>query len=251
MSFLLEDMISIEISENETREQEENLKQIAKQLEEIFLTENSVIPIEVFRKDCSKIAAAIKKLEEAYTKKVNSKAKSRIYEGIYKNIKTIRIKYSDFFTNDLIDKFVEKELYFGWKKEIYKISSLAEAEDFQEKVIQFNHEDANKYFEKVYKIVATILQAVEKYSAGATKKELEKIQYFAEHLVEESKLLNKISIFRKITNTAKAILWEIDREKNQHKNTVESLLDFAKTSPGWAGDDFEECLEYVNEVRRE
>lgn len=38
---------------------------------------------------------------------------------------------------------------------------------------------------------------------------------------------------------------------NQRENTVESLLNFLQTSPGWVGDDFEECLEYVNEVRRQ
>jgi hypothetical protein len=43
----------------------------------------------------------------------------------------------------------------------------------------------------------------------------------------------------------------INIANNQRKNTVESLLDFLKTSPKWTGDDFEECLEYVNEVRRE
>jgi hypothetical protein len=49
---------------------------------------------------------------------------------------------------------------------------------------------------------------------------------------------------------AQAIL-EIEQQKKQHQNTVESLLDLLKTSPEWAGDDFEECLEYVNQVRRE
>ncbi|PPJ64358.1 hypothetical protein [Cuspidothrix issatschenkoi] len=49
---------------------------------------------------------------------------------------------------------------------------------------------------------------------------------------------------------AQAIL-EIEQQKKQHQNTVESLLDFLKTSPAWAGDDFEECLEYVNQVRKE
>ncbi|MDP5015910.1 MAG: hypothetical protein NWQ43_01125 [Dolichospermum sp.] len=49
---------------------------------------------------------------------------------------------------------------------------------------------------------------------------------------------------------AQAIL-EIEQQKKQHQNTVESLLDFLKTSPEWVGDDFEECLEYVNQVRRE
>ncbi len=49
---------------------------------------------------------------------------------------------------------------------------------------------------------------------------------------------------------AQAIL-EIEQQKKQHQNTVGSLLDFLKTSPEWAGDDFEECLEYVSQVRRE
>ena len=49
---------------------------------------------------------------------------------------------------------------------------------------------------------------------------------------------------------AQAIL-EIEQQKKQSQNTVESFLDFLKTSPKWAGDDFEECLEYVNQVRRE
>lgn len=40
-------------------------------------------------------------------------------------------------------------------------------------------------------------------------------------------------------------------ENKQRQNTVESLLNFLQTSPGWVGDDFEECLEYVNEVRRQ
>ena len=37
---------------------------------------------------------------------------------------------------------------------------------------------------------------------------------------------------------AQAIL-EIEQQKKQSQNTVESLLDFLKTSPKWAGDDFE------------
>jgi hypothetical protein len=55
----------------------------------------------------------------------------------------------------------------------------------------------------------------------------------------------------KIRRKYKASLRKIKKEKKQHKNTIESLLNFIKTSPGWVGDDFEECLEYVNEVRRQ
>ena len=50
MSFLLEDMILIETNENEIKEQEENLQEIKKQLEEIFRNEHATISKEDFRK---------------------------------------------------------------------------------------------------------------------------------------------------------------------------------------------------------
>lgn len=43
---------------------------------------------------------------------------------------------------------------------------------------------------------------------------------------------------------------KLEKQKKPPQNTVESLLNFLQTSPGWVGDDFEECLEYVNQVRR-
>ncbi|MBD2566464.1 hypothetical protein [Anabaena lutea] len=247
MSFLLEDMMLIETNENEIKEQEENLQEIAKQLEEIFRTENAAIPKEDFRKYFSKIENALRKLEKAKTNKLNSKAKSRIYEEVYKNVKNLKEKYSDFLTNELIEKFAEIEVYFGWKKEIYKLIF------FSEEIVEINKHDIKKGSEKLYNIIYTMLQAIEKYTVGATQKEIDIIQHLAENLILyiENKRLNTIPVFRKTLNSAKAILWEIDRQKNQSKNTVESLLDFLKTSPEWVGDDFEECLEYVNEVRRE
>ena len=80
---------------------------------------------------------------------------------------------------------------------------------------------------------------------------IEIIEHFAENVIIQITPLNTIAVPRKTLNAAKAILWEIDRYKNQHRNNVESLLDFLKTSPTWTGDDFEECLEYVNQVRKE
>lgn len=34
------------------------------------------------------------------------------------------------------------------------------------------------------------------------------------------------------------------------KNTIGNLIDWMKTAPPWAGDDFDECLEYVNRTRK-
>jgi hypothetical protein len=32
-------------------------------------------------------------------------------------------------------------------------------------------------------------------------------------------------------------------------STIKSLLNYVETAPSWSGDDFEECLEYINDVR--
>lgn len=242
MSFLL-DMILIETNNSEIKEQEENLKEIKKQLEEIFTNQKATIPTEDFRKSFSKIEIAFKKLEDTTTKQLSLKDKCKIYEIICKNVKNFQEKYSDFLTNELINDLLEVEAYFGWKKQIYKLKS------FSEEMRAVNKNDIDN--KKLYMVVSSLLQALEKYSIGATQKEIDSIQHLAEILIKRIQSPNSISIFRKILTTAKAILWEIDRYKKQSQNTVESLLDFLKTSPAWAGDDFEECLEYVNQVRRE
>ncbi|MDD1416885.1 hypothetical protein MEN41_20375 [Dolichospermum sp. ST_con] len=247
MSFLLEDMILIETNENEIKEQEENLQEIKKQLEEIFRNEHATISKEDFRKSFSKIEIAFKKLEDATTNQLSLKDICKIYEIICKNLKNFQEKYSDFFNNELINNLLEVEAHFGWKKQIYK------SKFFSKEMIGFNKNDNDIYKknEKLYMVVSSLLEALEKYSIGATQKEIDGIQYLAEILITRIQSPNSISIFRKILTTAKAILWEIDKYKKQSQNTVESLLYFLKTSPKWAGDDFEECLEYVNQVRRE
>ena len=46
-------------------------------------------------------------------------------------------------------------------------------------------------------------------------------------------------------------LWQLgEPHKQEAKYTIGNLLNWMKTSPPWAGDDFEECLEYVNRVRK-
>jgi hypothetical protein len=46
-------------------------------------------------------------------------------------------------------------------------------------------------------------------------------------------------------------LWQLEKQpKQEAKYTIGNLLNWMKTAPPWAGDDFEECLEYVNQVRK-
>ncbi|MEH2362009.1 hypothetical protein [Nostoc sp.] len=52
-----------------------------------------------------------------------------------------------------------------------------------------------------------------------------------------------------IRHVAKAILWELKKIKKYQPN-VQSLLKFIQSPPEWKGDDFEECLDFINEERR-
>jgi hypothetical protein len=62
----------------------------------------------------------------------------------------------------------------------------------------------------------------------------------------EQKIKNYINSIRHV---AKAILWELKKIKQNQPN-VQSLLNFIQSSPEWKGDDFEECLDFINEERR-
>jgi DNA-binding transcriptional regulator YiaG len=245
MSFLLEDMMVIKNTENALKEQEENLLEIKKRLEDIFESKEATISKEDFSKIFSKIEISFEKLENVTTNQGNSKLKYKIYETIYKNVKKIKEKYSDFLTNELINDLWQVEAYFGWEKQIYKLIL------FSEDIAEFNHNDIQKRMEKLYIAISSILQALENYSISATQQEIDVIQNLAKKLIAEISSSNHISVFKKILTTSKAILWEIEQQRKQPQNTVESLLNFLQTSPGWVGDDFEECLEYVNEVRKQ
>jgi hypothetical protein len=93
------------------------------------------------------------------------------------------------------------------------------------------------------------------------------IPYFPDHLIETIKnialsffagstleLLEQSTISQEVVdyiaaikNTARGILWQIDNYKKGKKHPVGELLDWLETAPSWTGDDFEECLEYVNQ----
>jgi len=66
---------------------------------------------------------------------------------------------------------------------------------------------------------------------------------------------SKNAIIYFVNSVAKAV--EDDDELQLYKeakkladfSTIKSLLNYVETAPSWSGDDFEECLEYINDVR--
>ncbi|HEY9908464.1 MAG TPA: hypothetical protein V6D18_12760, partial [Thermosynechococcaceae cyanobacterium] len=53
-----------------------------------------------------------------------------------------------------------------------------------------------------------------------------------------------------IKNAARSLLWQIDNYEKERKFPVKDLMDWLDTSPGWAGDDFDECLDQINRERQ-
>ncbi|MBE9229551.1 hypothetical protein IQ264_29530 [Phormidium sp. LEGE 05292] len=65
-------------------------------------------------------------------------------------------------------------------------------------------------------------------------------------VLKEYIYLNAVSILWLVEQFEKTV----DTKKETNRPTIKNILKFLKTSEGgWAGDDLEECLEFVNEIR--
>ncbi|HLO88276.1 MAG TPA: hypothetical protein VK203_25180 [Nostocaceae cyanobacterium] len=111
---------------------------------------------------------------------------------------------------------------------------------------------------KIYQGLLNLSRVVEKYMSSLPEKFIEKAQKAMLAILADTSLqLEEVDTLEElnnyvlaIKNTARSILWQIENYQKQKKHTVGELLTWLKTAPTWSGDDFEECLEYVNHVRK-
>ena len=168
------------------------------------------------------------------------------YQTLSKHLKT---KYSDFLSNILIKKIEAGEKY------VEGIEKLLIAQRYM--LQAFDDKDLETQASKLYTGMVKLSEVLEQY-----------IPYFPRHLIEIIKNValgiladpalqpDQLGISQTVVNylialknTARDVLWQLDNYRKK-KHTVGELLDWLETAPGWAGDDFKECLEYVNEVRK-
>ncbi|MEH2407923.1 hypothetical protein [Nostoc sp.] len=148
------------------------------------------------------------------------------------------------------------------------VKKLKEAEDLQITITYleaFNKpaDDKLNWLENLYYSMCYVLEILEDENASLIPKNaLKNIETTSEALSsnkgwrdyikipkideKEQKIKNYINSIRHV---AKAILWELKKLKEDQPN-VQSLLKFIQSSPEWKGDDFEECLDFINEERR-
>lgn len=152
--------------------------------------------------------------------------------------------------------------------DLIKIINISErikaTEDFGEKIkiffiIQgFGDKDQVSQAEKIYTGMVKLSEVSEKYIFYFPERLIDIIKNIALEILADSTLQPEqsdisqelIDYLTAIKNTAKGVLWRLDNYKKGKKHPVGELVDWVETAPSWAGDDFEECLEYINRVRK-
>ena len=169
------------------------------------------------------------------------------YQTLSKQLKT---KYSDFLSRRFFKKLEAEEKYLeGLNKLLITQDYMLQACEEQEPVDQAG---------KLYGGMVKLSEVLEQY-----------IFFFPEWLVEDIKTIalellaapafqpeqpgisqEVVGYLITLKHTSRGVLWQIDNYKKEKKHTVGELLNWLETAPSWAGDDFEECLEYVNRTRK-
>lgn len=162
----------------------------------------------------------------------------------------LKTKYNDFFPSRVVKKLEAEEKYMeGFKRLLIAQEYMLQAFDDKEPVDQAG---------KLYTGMVKLSEVLEQY-----------ILFFPEWLIESIKTIalgfladpaiqpeqpsisqEVVNYLTSLKNTSRGILWQIYNYKQEKKRTVGKLLNWLETAPVWAGDDFEECWEYVNQTRK-
>ncbi|KYC44086.1 hypothetical protein WA1_02795 [Scytonema hofmannii PCC 7110] len=253
-----------EIIKDDIKQQKNNINEIIKKLEENFQSKDIQLQdlefldfqreIIKLRKALDKVASIQNKVSDLEDDIENQiKAQEKIYYDIYKILDLIKERYREFFPDKLIDNLEDLKNRFGWKRGLLNAGLLLHEST---RLSKLNYQSGA---EKYYKALVLLLQSLEKYYLGSSTHEIEVIKKLASEVIEREKTIKRRedkkekyhTLLRKLLNVSKSILWEIENQQNKNKPTVQDLLTFLEKSPKWIGDDFEECLEYINEVRRQ
>lgn len=166
--------------------------------------------------------------------------------------KEMRARYADFLTAELVEKIEGSEACQKASREMLLAQGLM--------IHAFhNTEDAAEQAGLLYGGLVKISEALEKYIKYFSPQARENARKTANSFLKDSTYnpdnytdqSRTKSYMIALKSTARAVLWQLDRYQEEAKNTVEGILDWIRISPGWSGEDFDDCLDYVNQVRKE
>lgn len=164
--------------------------------------------------------------------------------------KQLRTKYSDFLPTRVIRELEAEERY------VEGLEQLMIAQGYM--LLGFDDKKLVDQAGKIYTGMVKLSEVLEQY-----------ILYFPDRLIEIVKKIplailadpalqpeqlgisqEVVNYLTALKNTSRGVLWQIDNYKKKKQHTVGELLNWLEIAQGWAGDDFEECLEYVNRTRK-
>ncbi|AFZ24413.1 hypothetical protein Cylst_2177 [Cylindrospermum stagnale PCC 7417] len=213
---------------------EEDFNEIKIQLEKSFQTNEGQIFLSAKKEELDQDFDEIHKLYNKLSKTRSLKSISKLNGELSQKLNKFRIKYSEFITNDkLLQDTLELEILHEYGEKIITVVLIVKDVS---KLANENPQnlELKKILDKYSKATENLLVAVEKCYSVITFKELESINAFVSELIKFSDKFIKsreknteryISIAKRINSTCKAILWELDKDKNTNTFTENKSWD--------------------------
>ncbi|KYC40920.1 hypothetical protein WA1_25230 [Scytonema hofmannii PCC 7110] len=220
----------IKNAREETKSQGNDLEEFIEKIEFSFHLQKYDFIYENLKKDFSLFSKFLKKIQEQDSSVENLDVKNQIkirasqIDNFYKKLNNLINKYGDVLNNESLEKLKESKDFFGWRKETLKAAFLfQEIVELSQEKSQNSNVDLENAANKYYRGLLKLLDALEKYSRGAKYKEVMNIKEVAKTAVELLPSLNingekYNTIFKKIANIGKAILWEVDKYEKLRNN---------------------------------
>lgn len=227
----------------------EEIDGVRRALEKVYELGSAEVPREILFKDIERLITVSEHMKAAE----NLKSKLDVFQSEYQPLaKEMRARYADFLTPEIIELFDELEAHFKAPLEIFRALSL-----MLHAVL--NIEDSVEQAKLQYTGLVKVSNAVEKYISYFTPQLRENVKGVASSILNEPYYAPENyrgqteieSYMIALRNTARAVLWQVEQYQEESKYTIGGILNWLETSPGWSGDDFDECLDYVNRVRKE
>lgn len=227
----------------------EEIDRVKRVLESVYESGNAEVPREILSKDIERLITVSEHMKAAE----DLENKLDVLQSEYQPLaKEMRARYTDFLTTEIIEGLDEREAHLEAHLEIFRAQSLMT-------YAMLNIEDLPEQAKLLYTGLVRVSKAVEKYIRYFTPQLKESVKEVASSLLKEPDYnpdnyegqIEVESCMIALRSTARAVLWQVEQYQGESKNTVAGILDWLETSPGWSGDDFDECLEYVNRVRKE
>lgn len=219
----------------------DTLDAIKAELKQIY-EEDPQFPDDLLR-DANNFYSILQKIEDA---KTHHEKTEIVLTDFQATSKTFLNKYSEFLSSELIKTISKYTEYFLGLAYISKVGEVLDT--------IFYITDLKEQSSLLLTVILELSKIIESYIDHFNEDILKGIKNIALDKIKWSySSTNSEEIkhnFLIIRQVSRGILYQIEHYEKEKKSTIGDLLEWMKTGSTWKGDDFEECLDYVNEMRK-